>query len=231
MRRAIITFVAAATFAAFAASAHAQQQGQTRQERTEEATREEEARQRRLNREFQRDQLPLPELANSGPCPYVKVLYDAARNIEFEGAQAPSAVAWSGEIQGVSATCRYQEGEPIVVDVITTFHVGRGPRGAGEEKSFPYWIAVTDRDRAILGKERFSMTARIPRGQDRVLVYDRVDQIVIPRADAGVSGSNFEVLIGFEVSPEMADFNRQGSRFLINATGQQASATGGAPTQ
>ena len=30
------------------------------------------------------------------------------------------------------------------------------------------------------------------------------------------SGSNFEVLIGFEVTPQMAAFNREGKRFRLN---------------
>ena len=42
--------------------------------------------------------------------------------------------------------------------------------------------------------------------------------IVIPRKDATVSGNNFEVLIGFEVTPQMAEFNREGKRFRITAT-------------
>jgi hypothetical protein len=40
---------------------------------------------------------------------------------------------------------------------------------------------------------------------------------VIPRASIDTSGSNFEVLIGFDVTPEMAEFNRSGSRFRVNA--------------
>jgi hypothetical protein len=43
-----------------------------------------------------------------------------------------------------------------------------------------------------------------------------------------VSGANFEVLVGFEVTPAMADFNRQGKRFHPNlgeSTVQAAAAT------
>ncbi|WP_262422966.1 hypothetical protein [Brevundimonas denitrificans] len=40
---------------------------------------------------------------------------------------------------------------------------------------------------------------------------------MIPRAEETTSGSNFEILVGFEVTPEMAEFNRTGSRFRINA--------------
>jgi len=37
--------------------------------------------------------------------------------------------------------------------------------------------------------------------------------ISIPRASAKVSGANFEVLVGFDVTPEMIAFNRDGKRF------------------
>jgi hypothetical protein len=43
------------------------------------------------------------------------------------------------------------------------------------------------------------------------------DNIVIPRKDSKVSGANFEVLVGFDVTPQMADFNRTGKRFRANA--------------
>ena len=31
------------------------------------------------------------------------------------------------------------------------------------------------------------------------------------------SGANFEVLVGFDVTPQMAAFNRDGKRFRLNA--------------
>jgi arginyl-tRNA synthetase len=49
--------------------------------------------------------------------------------------------------------------------------------------------------------------------------------ITIPRADEKVSGGNFEVLIGFDVTPEMAAFNRDGKRFRVNAGQTQQAQT------
>ena len=37
-----------------------------------------------------------------------------------------------------------------------------------------------------------------------------IDEIVIPRANDNVSGVNFEIIIGFSVTPEQAIFNRSG---------------------
>jgi hypothetical protein len=58
---------------------------------------------------------------------------------------------------------------------------------------------------------------KFPEGQDRVPVRDEFKELVIPRAKATTSGSNFEILVGFDVTPEMAAFNRDGKRFRVNA--------------
>ena len=54
-------------------------------------------------------------------------------------------------------------------------------------------------------------------GQDRVYVTDTVQSITIPRGAVNTSGANFEVLVGFDVTPQMAAFNREGKRFRVNA--------------
>ena len=115
---------------------------------------------------------------------------------------------------------------PIVVEMSTTFQIGRGPMATGDTKTINYWIAVTDRNKGILAKQPFSFVAKFPRGADRVLEFQHTDQITIPRAAATVSGENFEVLVGFEVTPEQAAFNRDGTRFPIDATGRSAQAAG-----
>jgi hypothetical protein len=53
-------------------------------------------------------------------------------------------------------------------------------------------------------------------GEDRVYIREKLGEIVIPRAETTTSGANFEILIGFEVTPQMAAFNRDGKRFRLN---------------
>ena len=71
------------------------------------------------------------------------------------------------------------------------------------------------RDRAVLAKEYFDLPVTFG-GADRTDVREQ-QRIVIPRADVTTSGANFEILIGFDVTPEMAAFNRNGSRFCVDA--------------
>lgn len=162
-------------------------------------------------------QAPLPAMRNAGPCPFAKTLYDAARYVEFKGGQEASAsVGYTGEIQGVSAACAYKSDEPIVVSMNLLFELGRGPQATGGSNTYRYWVAVTDRNREVLAKKTFELPVNFPAGQDRVYKSEEVKGIVIPRATATVSGANFEVLVGFEVTPEMAAFNREGKRFRPN---------------
>lgn len=235
MRRIFLAFLAAGLMAGFATEAAAQNTRRPPGQQSSDQDRAEQANRRRLDREMQNRELPLPELANSGPCPFVKVLYDAAREIDVAGGLAdgrPSSgnIAYSSEIQGLTATCRYQGGEPIVVDINVTFAVGKGPRAQSDQKDYAYFVAVTDRNLSVLAKEQFSFTVDFSKtNSDRVLVFQRISNIVIPRANDRVSGENFEVLVGFNVSPEQAAFNRSGARFVVNATGQQSASN--APSQ
>ncbi|HEY5071701.1 MAG TPA: hypothetical protein VII63_06685 [Caulobacteraceae bacterium] len=158
----------------------------------------------------------------------MKSLYDAARYVEFrDGREASAAVAYTGEIENISAGCAYKGALPIKMRIRVLFEFGKGPQATSNHKTYRYWVAVTDRGRAVLAKETFSVPVTFPAGRDRLVISRDLQGVTIPRADKNVSGSNFEILIGFEVTPEMAAFNRDGKRFRPNSgqTTAQASAT------
>lgn len=176
-------------------------------------------------------QAPLPALRNAGPCPFVKVLYDAARYVELkDNRETAAAVGYTGEIQGLSSACQYKSDDPIKVQMQILFALGKGPQADGSSKTYRYWVAVTDRNQEVIAKEYFNLPVTFPAGQDRTLVTDKVYGVTIPRARSTVSGANFEVLIGFDVTPQMAAFNRDGKRFHPNAAAVAAS-TAGAPAK
>ena len=171
-------------------------------------------------------QAPLPALRNAGPCPYVKVLYDAGRYVELkDNKETSTSVGYTGEIQSLSSGCSYKSDDPIKVQMEILFSLGRGPQASASTKTYRYWVAVTDRNNEVIAKQFFNLPVTFPAGQDRTLMTDKIAGIVIPRTRATVSGSNFEVLVGFDVTPEMVAFNREGKRFKPNA-GVAASSTG-----
>ncbi len=159
---------------------------------------------------------PLRGRVNAGPCPFVKILYDGARYVELVDNRAVAGnVGFTGEIEGVVSDCAYQADEPITLDMRMLFNLGRGPQAQGDQRTYRYWIAVTERNNAILAKEYFDLPVDFEGQRTASVTEERT--ITIPRASESVSGSNFEVLVGFEVTPEMAEFNRSGSRFRVNA--------------
>jgi Ni/Co efflux regulator RcnB len=206
-------------------AAYAQMGSDDQQQQQDDAA----AKKRKQDKEWDAGQAPLQQLKNAGPCPFVKVLYDAARYQEFkEGREASSAVGYTAEIQGVAAGCAYKSDEPIKVQMEILFEFGKGPVAEGSSKTYRYWVAVTHRNESVIAKQYFDLPVKFPEGQDRVMLTDKVAQILIPRATATTSGSNFEVLVGLDVTPEMAAFNRDGKRFRVNAGGAVAASGSGA---
>jgi hypothetical protein len=190
---------------------------------------DEDARTRQRNEEWGNTQsnLSLPQLRNAGPCPYVKVLYDAARYVELKDNQpTTAAVGFTGEIENLASACEYKNDEPIRVQARMLMEFGRGAAAAGEHKTYRYWVAVTDRNRGVIAKDYFDLPVEFAPGQDRVQKVEDITGITIPRADIKVSGANFEVLVGFDVTPQMAQFNRDGERFRVNAGVATAQAGG-----
>lgn len=159
-----------------------------------------------------------PEETNAGPCPSMGVLYDASRQIEFSGGdERYAAIAWTAEMRGVRGLCRYREEEPIVMTMEIDMGFGRGPAAQGDDHVYRYWVAVTRKDRSPLAKQYFELPVEFPGGEDRVAVTQTLERILIPRAGPTVSGANFEILVGFDVTPEQLAFNRAGKRFRVDA--------------
>jgi hypothetical protein len=179
---------------------------------------DDDAKRKKREAEFGLLNTPLPKIHNAGPCPFMKVLYDAGRFVQFKDEQEAYAnVGYTGEIENIVSGCSYKSDEPILVGARILFEFGRGPEAAGRQKTYRYWVAVTDRNHAVLQKTWFDLPVTFPAGQDRVTRTDTINRIVIPRQDAKVSGANFEVLVGFDVTPRMAAFNRDGKRFRADA--------------
>ena len=161
---------------------------------------------------------------NVGPCPLMGVLYDTARVVQFSepNSQRYANISFTGEMQGVRGLCRYVDADPIRMNMEIDMAFGRGPAATSDRQTYRYWVAVTRRGRAPIEKVYFDVNVRFPRGEQVVNVRERIEEIVIPRANPDISGENFEILVGFELTPEQLQFNRDGRRFRIDAGDAQA---------
>jgi len=147
---------------------------------------------------------------NPAPCPNIVVLNDAARLIEFEGDQVLENVAYTGEITNVQLGCRYVEDKPIESEVTIEMAFGKGPKGADGEKYFKYFVAVSRTDLEVIAKEEFIVPVTFNENRTIVVKREDIDKIIIPRLDEATSGVNFEIIVGFSLTPQQAIFNRSG---------------------
>ena len=157
--------------------------------------------------------------ANPGPCPRAFALYDVSRIVEIngDGAEKFGNVGFTGEIDAVRSLCRYYADRPIVADLTIDFSLGRGPAADGETVTYNYFVAATRKNIDVLEKVVVPLTVTFPAGQDRMQVTEKVDQIIFPRANDTTSGENFEIIVGFVVTPEQRVFNADGKRFRVSA--------------
>ncbi|MGE3142683.1 MAG: Tat pathway signal sequence domain protein [Hyphomonadaceae bacterium] len=156
---------------------------------------------------------------NAGPCPLMGVLYDNARLVEFSqpGQERYANIAFTGEVEGVRGLCRYVGSDPIRMAMEINMAFGRGPAAQADRRTYRYWVAVTRGGQVPIAKQYFDVDVQFPAGQSVVRRAERVDNIVIPRANDTISGVNFEILVGLELTPEQLQFNRDGKRFRMDA--------------
>lgn len=165
---------------------------------------------------------------NAGPCPLMGALYEASRVVEFNPAaqERYANISYTGEMRGVRGLCRYVDADPIRMQVEIDMAFGRGPAGTTGRKTYRYWVAVARRGVAPLEKQYFNVDVEFRDGAPVLEHTETIESIVIPRANNTVSGENFEILVGFDLTPQQLQFNRDGKRFRIDAadratTGQQ----------
>lgn len=158
----------------------------------------------------------LNDTPNVGPCPVASGLYDAARVVDIDGAQRHENVQYTGMLEGVRGYCRYVGANPITMEVEVDFAFGKGPKATTSTHTYPVFVTVMRRDKSVLAKEKFNIDVAWPAGKDIVRHTETIPGIVIPRANDTVSGSNFEVFVGFDLTPEELAYNRSGARFTIN---------------
>jgi hypothetical protein len=149
-------------------------------------------------------------LKNPAPCPGAVVLGDAARIVEFDGEQRLEDVAYSAEILSARVACRYFGDKPIEASLTLDMAFGRGPKGEAEDRVFTYFVAVTRKDMEVIEKAEFQAPVSFGDDERVRVVEETVQSIVIPRASKDIAGTNFEVVVGWSMTPQQAIFNRSG---------------------
>lgn len=148
------------------------------------------------------------------PCPSVSVLKDAATVTRFVpgGGQDLIDVVNEGEITGYDLTCEYDTDKKTKageVAITLGLHIlaTRGPADRQRQAPFRYFIAITDPDRNVLGKQVFDIAVSFTGNATAIPVRDEPVPMKIPLA-VGKTGRDFEIFTGFQLTPDEVNYNR-----------------------
>ena len=151
---------------------------------------------------------PPPEIPP--PCPRAVVGENAGRLTRFSGAgKDPANIVFEAEIADLAGSCVYDD-DSIDVDLQIQIVAGRGPAATDDNASFNYFVAVARTDKTILSRDAFDTVIELPGNQTRNQTVEELEQ-TIPLAK-GESGANLVIVVGFEMTPEELEFNRQQGR-------------------
>jgi hypothetical protein len=149
-------------------------------------------------------------------CPRVAVLSDAAALTRFaDGAgQDLVDVDFQVEVSDILSGCKYvtTEGkEPVIVVAMAPVLVAiRGPANRDRAAQFEYFVSVIDADRTVLNKQIFAVSVNFPGNLTRVTLSDNDPPVTvdIPLA-AGRAATDYQILVGFQLSPDQLEYNRR----------------------
>jgi hypothetical protein len=137
-------------------------------------------------------------------CPSAVVLRPLSNTAVFGSApeRRPDNVAFYGLLSEAELKCEYAgDNLRIALDAIVVGE--RGPAAKGASVDFQYFVAVTTPDQSVLSKKPFAVRIAFEGNQKRGGVTDHIEE-TIPLG--GRKGSDLNVLLGFQQSPEVVDF-------------------------
>jgi hypothetical protein len=152
-------------------------------------------------------------LAIIGPsCPTSAVLSDAVTVTKLRPGTPvtanpdPNAVMFTAEMAKPELTCDYdQKRNTLSVDVAFNVRASRGPAAAADPP-LDFFVAIVDIDNNVLVKKVYQFQPNLG-GQPAVQWTQNVRDVVVP-IQADQRPGDYEILTGFQLTPEELAFNR-----------------------
>jgi len=144
------------------------------------------------------------------PCPPASILSDASELTLFapNRGQDLTDVTFRASIERVGTVCEYTRARDVVTSTTgVRLVVTRGPAAQSDQSAVVFFVAVVDKEQTILARERFESTFSFQANQRQAGVVEEIEQVIPIRE--GLRGLDYEILVGFELTPEQLEFNRQ----------------------
>lgn len=147
--------------------------------------------------------------ARRGDCPHISVLPELSELHQYQNMDNPteSGHVSSVSIIGLDSRCAVNDMN-MIVDLDIIFHAATGPQAANDSGrasfSYPYFMAITDENNAILTKEIFAASIKFDHGWVEATHEESLRQL-IPMQEAG---REYRIMVGFQLNEEELAYNR-----------------------
>jgi hypothetical protein len=151
--------------------------------------------------------------AAAPPCPKVAVLADASHlTVYREGpGRDLTDVVFEADLGRITGQCIYaRRKDDVVVDMKVQITARRGPADRNRAADFVYFVAVVDAQSNVLARQEFRSQIVFRPDQTTVVTLEELEPRIPLKRDQ--PGSDFDVLVGFKLTPEQVERNRAGTQ-------------------
>lgn len=148
------------------------------------------------------------------PCPEVNVLGNAEQVTQFRDGPGRDLTDITVEARIIDfiARCIYDvDDDTAAGNLYVELSLGiSAARGVANEKGFaeiPYFVTMTNLDKAVLSKSTFTITPLFEGNRYRLTAYD--DPIILSTPiKPPQTGRDFIIYVGFQLTPEQLEYNK-----------------------
>jgi len=149
------------------------------------------------------------ELEQALPCPSVGILGGSEELTLSTGGSDITDIVLTGEIERVLSECVYDIDDGLIlVNLAFRGTAEIGPAATTREITVPFFIALTEVNARVLRKDVFLLTLTFPGNQRSTSFIHTIEEVKVPFV-ARINGAAYEILIGFQLTPEQLAFNRR----------------------
>ncbi|MQX35988.1 hypothetical protein [Roseospira navarrensis] len=144
------------------------------------------------------------------PCPPVRVEATSSEVTQFrEGpGRDLTDVVLEAEIAGYQGECQYDDDEgSVTVELVLDMTASLGPAATARTQNVRYFVALPRFYPSERGKRVFESALAFPANADRVRYVGEELSITVPM-DPTDSAEDYPIYVGFQLTPEQAEYNR-----------------------
>ncbi len=151
------------------------------------------------------------------PCPQIKLLKDADIVTVYRPGPGRDItdIRYEAELKGFSGECDYVGDDGVYssvnLSIRVSYDISRGPAEKGNVIKVPYFVAIPHFYPRPEGRSDFVSTAKFIENRDNMVVVDDPIHISLPLTKER-SGPDTEVYIGFVLTKNQLEFNREKRR-------------------